>query len=76
MGRKRVLTPFLHPVLVANGKPTMPTPEALLQARQVRIDELHRLEQGRTALLVIDMQRGFRRYFWKAAPAGSAPKRD
>ena len=37
----------------------MPTPEALLQAHQVRIDELHRLEPGRTALLVIDMQRGF-----------------
>jgi nicotinamidase-related amidase len=37
----------------------MPTREALLQAHQVRIDELHRLEQGRTALLVIDMQHGF-----------------
>lgn len=37
----------------------MPTPEAVLQARQARIDELHRLEHGRTALLVIDMQRGF-----------------
>ncbi len=37
----------------------MPTTEALLQARQARIDELHRLERGRTALLVIDMQRGF-----------------
>jgi hypothetical protein len=22
----------------------------------------------------IDVQRGFRRYFWKAAPAGSAPE--
>jgi ureidoacrylate peracid hydrolase len=30
-----------------------------LRARQQRIDELHRLEPGRTALLVIDMQRGF-----------------
>src|SRR5262245_12005479 len=30
-----------------------------LRARQQRIDELHRLERGRTALLVIDMQRGF-----------------
>jgi nicotinamidase-related amidase len=37
----------------------MPTPEALSQARQGRIDELHRLERGRTALLVIDMQHGF-----------------
>jgi ureidoacrylate peracid hydrolase len=31
----------------------------LLRARPARIDELHRLEPGRTALLVIDMQRGF-----------------
>jgi ureidoacrylate peracid hydrolase len=30
-----------------------------LRARQQRIDDLHRLEPGRTALLVIDMQRGF-----------------
>jgi nicotinamidase-related amidase len=37
----------------------MPTTEALLQARQGRIDELHRLERGRAALLVIDMQHGF-----------------
>jgi ureidoacrylate peracid hydrolase len=37
----------------------MGAPEALSQARQARIDELHRLELGRTALLVIDMQRGF-----------------
>src|SRR5262249_57244940 len=29
-----------------------------LRARQQRIDDLHRLELGRTALLVIDMQRG------------------
>ncbi len=29
------------------------------RARQQRIDELHRVEPGRTALLVIDMQRGF-----------------
>jgi ureidoacrylate peracid hydrolase len=28
-------------------------------SRQQRIDDLHRLERGRTALLVIDMQRGF-----------------
>jgi ureidoacrylate peracid hydrolase len=37
----------------------MPTPDENLQARQERIDEVHRLEPGRTALLVIDMQRGF-----------------
>ena len=37
----------------------MPTPDELLSRRQQRIDELHRLEPGRTALLVIDMQRGF-----------------
>jgi ureidoacrylate peracid hydrolase len=30
-----------------------------LRARQQHIDDLHRLEPGRTALLVIDMQRGF-----------------
>src|SRR3954464_12785616 len=30
-----------------------------LRARLERIDELHRPEAGRTALLVIDMQRGF-----------------
>lgn len=33
--------------------------DELLRARQERIDERHRLEPGRTALLVIDMQRGF-----------------
>ncbi len=37
----------------------MPTPEAMMQSRQGRIDELHCLEPGRTALLVIDMQHGF-----------------
>jgi ureidoacrylate peracid hydrolase len=31
----------------------------LLRARQEHIDELHRLQPGRTALLVVDMQRGF-----------------
>ena len=30
-----------------------------LRARQARIDEWHRLQPERTALLVIDMQRGF-----------------
>jgi hypothetical protein len=30
-----------------------------LDARQQRIDTCHRLEPGRTALIVIDMQRGF-----------------
>ena len=33
--------------------------DELLSRKQKRIDELHRLERGRTALLVIDMQRGF-----------------
>jgi nicotinamidase-related amidase len=37
----------------------VPTPDELLSRRQQRIDEFHRLEPGRTALLVIDMQRGF-----------------
>jgi ureidoacrylate peracid hydrolase len=37
----------------------MPNLDALLLARQERIDALHRFEPGRTALLVIDMQRGF-----------------
>src|SRR5262249_19470728 len=50
---------LLRLVPAARGRPTMPTTEALLQARQGRIDELHRLERGRTALLVIDMQHGF-----------------
>jgi nicotinamidase-related amidase len=33
--------------------------EEALRVKQERVDELHRLEPGRTALLVIDMQRGF-----------------
>jgi nicotinamidase-related amidase len=37
----------------------MPTLDEILHAGQERIDELHRLQPGRTALLVIDMQRGF-----------------
>jgi ureidoacrylate peracid hydrolase len=37
----------------------MPTANENLRDRQQRIDDLHRLERGRTALLVIDMQRGF-----------------
>jgi ureidoacrylate peracid hydrolase len=37
----------------------VPAPDESLSRRQQRIDELHRLEPGRTALLVIDMQRGF-----------------
>jgi nicotinamidase-related amidase len=37
----------------------MATLEDVLHAKQERIDEMHRLELGRTALLVIDMQRGF-----------------
>jgi ureidoacrylate peracid hydrolase len=37
----------------------MPTIDDILHAKQERIDELHRCRPGRTALLVIDMQRGF-----------------
>jgi ureidoacrylate peracid hydrolase len=33
--------------------------DEILRTRQERIDELHRLQPSRTALLVIDMQRGF-----------------
>jgi len=33
--------------------------EEILHARQQRIDELHRCQPGRTALLVVDMQHGF-----------------
>lgn len=33
--------------------------EELLRAKQERIDRLHRVQSGRTALVVIDMQRGF-----------------
>jgi ureidoacrylate peracid hydrolase len=37
----------------------MTSPDEVQQIGQERIDELHRLQPGRTALLVIDMQRGF-----------------
>ncbi len=37
----------------------MATAEEIQKARQQRIDELHRVERGRTALLVVDMQHGF-----------------
>jgi ureidoacrylate peracid hydrolase len=37
----------------------MLTIDEILHAKQERIDELHRLQPGRTALLVIDMQCGF-----------------
>jgi len=37
----------------------MPNIEALLHAKQERVDELHRLRPGQTALVVIDMQHGF-----------------
>jgi ureidoacrylate peracid hydrolase len=37
----------------------MPNADEILHTREERIDELHRLQPGRTALLVIDMQRGF-----------------
>jgi nicotinamidase-related amidase len=33
--------------------------EEILLAKEQRIDELHRFQSGRTALLVVDMQRGF-----------------
>jgi nicotinamidase-related amidase len=37
----------------------MPTHEELFQAKLQRIKESHRVERGRTALMVIDMQHGF-----------------
>ena len=37
----------------------MPNLEEILLAKQERIDAAHRLQPGRTALLVVDMQRGF-----------------
>jgi len=37
----------------------MPSLDEALRVRQERIDELHRLQPGRTALLIVDMQRGF-----------------
>ena len=37
----------------------MPSTDESLLANQLRIDELHRCRSGQTALLVIDMQRGF-----------------
>ena len=37
----------------------MATLNEILDARHERIDAMHRLRPGRSALLVIDMQRGF-----------------
>jgi ureidoacrylate peracid hydrolase len=37
----------------------MPIPDEILHTGEERIEELHRLQPGRTALLVIDMQHGF-----------------
>ena len=37
----------------------MPTLDEILRTRQERIDEMHRLRSGQTALVVIDMQQGF-----------------
>ena len=37
----------------------MPQKSELLHATQERIDQLHRCQAGRTALVVVDMQRGF-----------------
>jgi ureidoacrylate peracid hydrolase len=37
----------------------MPNIEEILRAKAQRVDETHRLQPGRTALLVVDMQHGF-----------------
>lgn len=37
----------------------MPAADFIQRARDMRIEELHRCQAGRTALLVVDMQRGF-----------------
>ena len=37
----------------------MPNSEEILRAKAQRVDETHRLQPGRTALLVVDMQHGF-----------------
>lgn len=37
----------------------MPSHDELFAAKLKRIDELHRFERGRTALIVVDMQHGF-----------------
>jgi ureidoacrylate peracid hydrolase len=37
----------------------MPVSDDLLRARQEHIDQLHRCQPGRTALLIVDMQRAF-----------------
>ncbi|MFV2065698.1 MAG: isochorismatase family protein [Pirellulales bacterium] len=37
----------------------MPSPDDIAFANQSRIDNMHRCRSGQTALLVIDMQRGF-----------------
>jgi ureidoacrylate peracid hydrolase len=49
-------------VAVKEPRPRKKTMQALderLRARQEHIDELHCLQPGRTALLIVDMQRGF-----------------
>src|SRR5262249_10505168 len=43
----------------ARRKDSMLPLDDILRAKQERIDELHQLQPGRTALLVVDMQRGF-----------------
>jgi ureidoacrylate peracid hydrolase len=48
-----------HATPGGGGREPIPNLDEILRARQERIDELHRLQPGRTALLVIDMQRGF-----------------
>jgi ureidoacrylate peracid hydrolase len=37
----------------------LPDIDELLRGRQARIDQIHQLRTGRTALVVVDMQRGF-----------------
>ena len=38
----------------------MPDLEEILRAKAQRVDETHRLQPGRTALLVVDMQRDWK----------------
>src|SRR5262249_37765999 len=58
VSRPRVRSPGGAGVNRGESRP-MAASDDLLRVKQQRIDELHRLQPGRTALLVIDMQRGF-----------------
>jgi hypothetical protein len=51
--------PWERPIHHAARRNAVVAHEGAVRAKQERIDGLHRLERGRTALLVIDMQRGF-----------------